>query len=104
MDISQLVSSIDASIANLGQATHSGADHEKLLAASKRLQEAPESLLDAVSSIFLGVSKANLPPNWASRTNGHQRSIANQLSEQLLIWDSSLLSLVREREGSLHWS
>jgi hypothetical protein len=101
MDISQLVTSIDAAIASLGQSPPSDADRQQLLAASKRLQEASESPLDAIASIVLGVNKDNIPPNWAARANGHNRSIAKQPSEQLLTWDSSLLSSVPEKEASL---
>lgn len=57
MDISQLVTSIDAAIASLGQSPPSDADRQQLLAASKRLQEASESALDAIASIVLGIHR-----------------------------------------------
>jgi hypothetical protein len=57
MDISHLINSIEATLKILGQGPPpSDADRQQLLAASKRLQEASESPLDAVSSIALGVS------------------------------------------------
>lgn len=101
MDISQFIASIDATVASLGQAPLSDADRQQLLAASKRLQEASESPLDAVASIVLGVNKHNIPPKWVARANGNHRSIVKQLSEQLLTWDSSLLSSVPEKQVSL---
>lgn len=57
MEVSQLVSSIDATIASLDQGVVTAdADRQQLLAAAKRLQAASESPVDAVVSIVLGVS------------------------------------------------
>jgi hypothetical protein len=57
MSVSELINSIDATIANLGPGgPASDADRQQLLAASKRLQAASESPLDTVLSIVLGVS------------------------------------------------
>jgi hypothetical protein len=61
MEVFQLVSSIDATIANLSQGgAASDAGPQKLLTASKRLQATSESPLDSVLSIVLDVSGDNL--------------------------------------------
>jgi hypothetical protein len=72
MDISQLVATIDATIAQLAQSPPSDGDRQQLLAASKRLQAASESPLDSVISIVLGVSSDILTIRSAAEFNRFQ--------------------------------
>lgn len=55
MDCTELIHSIDATIANLGQGELDDVQRQGLLAASRRLQAATESPLDSLLIIVLGV-------------------------------------------------
>lgn len=57
MDVSQLITSIDAAVASLAQGGMAAdTERQQLLGAANRLRAAAESPLDSVISIVLGVS------------------------------------------------